>query len=325
MINLILTRECAKRCSFCFTGDYTKETEISLDFVDRLFNQFSDIDSVNILGGEPTQHPKFTQIIDKVAIEYNTQYMLISNLLFPKRILEWIVKNRINRTGILANGMELTTKDSRFKLYKKNWNTIYNESNGEDICIAITIAKNHSPEYFKEYFKILKNELAGIPTIRIGLDLSNTDIINNTMYGDSIRAIQEELPVSSIIFDCQIPPCIFNYDLNKVLHNYSNMDYLCNNVALDIFYDSSAIFGYCVQNIRTEDIFDYDSTNELKLEFRRQYKEQERETLYKEISDVCKSCGYYSDNTCNSLCMGCHSGKQGAERATLPTLPSKPL
>ena len=52
MINLVLTRECAKRCSFCFTGDYTKETEISLDFVDRLFNQFSDIESVNILEGD---------------------------------------------------------------------------------------------------------------------------------------------------------------------------------------------------------------------------------------------------------------------------------
>ena len=326
MINLVLTRECAKRCSFCFTGNYSKDTEVSLDFIDKLFSHFKQtMGGVNILGGEPTQHSKFTEIIDKISLQYNLRYLLISNLLFPNRILEWLVDNYHNRHGILANGMEMFAADSRFRLFAKNWNKLFLEhSNIYEIIIALTIAKNHTPEYFSNYMKALKNELADIPYIRIGIDLSNMEIINNTMYGDCIRAIQEEYPKSSIMFDCQIPPCIFNYDPNKVLYSFSNMSALCDKPPVDVFADGSAIYGFCVQHIEVDDVFAYDTMYDLNREFRTQYKEKEREQL-KEIPNVCKTCDYYLENTCNSLCLGCSSGKQGAERATLPPLPSRPI
>ena len=317
--NLILTKECAKRCSFCFTGDYSKKTEMSLDFIDRFLNHFSDsISFLNLLGGEPTQHRNFTKIIKKL-IKYNVKYKLISNFLFSKSILKFLSKNTKCRRGLLANGMELFEKRNRFKTFKRNYNELYKTSisgpvRDDTLELAFTLSQKSTPELFRKYINTLKNELTDISIIRIGLDLSNTDIANNTIYGDTIRAIQEELPRCSIRFDCQIPPCIFNYDPNKILYSYLYNFSNCVSSPMDIFYDKSCILCFQTRHIKVNNIFDFNSMLELSKEFRTQYKEKERSV---DILKVCKTCDYYLDNQCNSLCVGCYTGGHGLNPAEI--------
>ena len=321
--NLILTQECAKRCSFCFTGDYSKKTEMSLDFIDRFLKHFSDsISYINLLGGEPTQHRNFTKIIEKL-IKYNVEYQLTSNLLFSKSILKFLSKNTKCRRGLSPNGMELFEKRNRFKTFKRNYNelcktskTFYgnNEVIMDRLVLAFTLSQKSTPELFKKYINTLKNELTDMSIIRIGLDLSNTDIANNTIYGDTIRAIQEELPRCSIKFDCQIPPCIFNYDPNKILYRYVYMFSSCVFASMDIFYDKSCIMCFQTRHIKVNNIFDFNSMLELKKELRTQYKEKERSV---DILKVCRSCYYYLDNQCHSLCVGCYTGGHGLNPAEI--------
>jgi len=319
--NLILTQECAKRCSFCFTGDYSKKTEMSLDFIDRFLKHFSDsISYINLLGGEPTQHRNFTKIIEKL-IKYNVEYQLTSNLLFSKSILKFLSKNTKCRRGLLANGMELFEKRNRFKTFKRNYNELCKTSfsspvDDEDnsLVLAFTLSQKSTPELFRKYINTLKNELTDMSIIRIGLDLSNTDIANNTMYGDTIRAIQEELPRCSIRFDCQIPPCIFNYDPNKILYRYVYMFSSCVSASMDIFYDKSCIMCFQTRHIKVNNIFDFNSMLELRKELRTQYKEKERSV---DILKVCRSCYYYLDNQCHSLCVGCYTGGHGLNPAEI--------
>ncbi len=321
--NLILTQECAKRCSFCFTGDYSKKTEMSLDFIDRFLKHFSDsISYINLLGGEPTQHRNFTKIIEKL-IKYNVEYQLTSNLLFSKSILKFLSKNTKCRTGLLANGMELFEKRNRFKTFKRNYNELCKTSRTFDgnnevimdgLVLAFTLSQKSTPELFRKYINTLKNELTDMSIIRIGLDLSNTDIANNTMYGDTIRAIQEELPKCLIRFDCQIPPCIFNYEPNKILYSYLNKFSNCEFAAIDIFYDKSCILCFQTRHIKINNIFDFNSMLELRKELRTQYKEKERSV---DILKVCKTCDYYLDNQCHSLCVGCYTGGHGLNPAEI--------
>jgi|6_EtaG_2_1085325.scaffolds.fasta_scaffold69033_2 organic radical activating enzyme len=319
--NLILTQECAKRCSFCFTGDYSKKTEMSLDFIDRFLKHFSDsITYINLLGGEPTQHRNFTKIIEKL-IKYNVKYQLTTNLLFSKSILKFLSKNTKCRGGFLVNGMELFEKRNRFKTFKRNYNELcktsrtFNDNNemGGSV-LAFTLSQKSTPELFKKYINTLKNELTDISVIRIGLDLSNTDIANNTMYGDTIRAIQEELPRCSIKFDCQIPRCIFNYEPNKILYSYCFLFSNCISAPVDIFYDKSCIMCFQTRHIKVNNIFDFNSMKELRKELRTQYKEKERSV---DILKVCKTCDYYLDNQCNSLCVGCYTGGHGLNPAEI--------
>ena len=42
-MNLVLTKECSKRCSFCFTGNYDAGTEMSFDFIERVVSHFYEL------------------------------------------------------------------------------------------------------------------------------------------------------------------------------------------------------------------------------------------------------------------------------------------
>ncbi len=310
VLNLILTRECPKRCSFCFTGDYSKETEMSLDFIDRVVTRFSP-DLINLLGGEPTRHSKF-QEIHQLMVQRDQKYQLVSNFLFSRRTLEYLLENFKCREGALVNGMELLEKDSRFRLFKKNWNTIFQEHKHlYRIAMSFTITLNHTPDYFRKYIRILKKELTEIPFLRIGLDLSTTKIVNNKNYGHCILAIQEELPDSTILFDCQVPMCIWDFDPNEKLYSYINLNPQCSTTALDTFHDGSVITCYPSPHIKVDNIFDFNNGEDLSLELRRQYKEEERNR--KDILEVCKTCRFYLSNDCNSLCIGCYTGGHGMD------------
>ena len=312
VLNLILTRECPKRCSFCFTGDYSKETEMSHDFIDRVVTRFSP-DLINLLGGEPTRHSKF-QEIHQLMVQCDQKYQLVSNFLFSRRTLEYLLKNFKCREGALVNGMELLEKDSRFRLFKKNWDTIFQEHKHlYRIAMAFTITLNHTPDYFRKYIRILKKELTEIPFLRIGLDLSTTKIVNNKNYGHCILAIQEELPDSIITFDCQVPMCIWDFDPMKKLNksNLSTLHQKCCGTALDIFHDGSVINCYPSPHIKVDNIFDFNNVEDLRDEMRRRYKEEERNR--KDILEVCKTCRYYLSNGCNSLCIGCYTGGHGMD------------
>ena len=88
--NLILTKSCDKRCSFCFTHDYNINSEMSLEFIKKLLQRFPEIKGFNLLGGEPTQHGQFIEILDLLE-EKEINMKLISNLLFDNKILEKII------------------------------------------------------------------------------------------------------------------------------------------------------------------------------------------------------------------------------------------
>tara|TARA_Y100000296_G_scaffold72341_1_gene88642 strand:- start:71 stop:622 length:552 start_codon:yes stop_codon:yes gene_type:complete len=179
--------------------------------------------------------------------------------------------------------------------------------------MSFTITLNHTPDYFRKYIRILKKELTEIPFLRIGLDLSTTKIVNNKNYGHCILAIQEELPDSIITFDCQVPMCIWDFDPMEKLNksNLSTLHQKCSTTTLDTFHDGSVITCYPSPHIKVDNIFDFNNGEDLSLELRRQYKEEERNR--KDILEVCKTCRFYLSNDCNSLCIGCYTGGHGMD------------
>ena len=87
--NAILTRSCNKKCSYCF-ADTSSHDEMSLEtFVSILDKQENN--EIKLLGGEPTQHSKFKDILN-ICEERNTHVTLISNFLFSQEIREFIIK-----------------------------------------------------------------------------------------------------------------------------------------------------------------------------------------------------------------------------------------
>lgn len=66
MANLVVTDVCNMKCSFCFAHNYLRKSRFislkafaeRLDFIDR-----SDIREIRLIGGEPSLHPRFPELI----------------------------------------------------------------------------------------------------------------------------------------------------------------------------------------------------------------------------------------------------------------------
>jgi hypothetical protein len=294
-LNLVLTKDCAKECSFCFTGEKIKGHEMEIPYIEGLIKKNPEV-IFSLIGGEPTQHPEFLKIMD---VTKKTKGMrLVSNCLFSSKKREAIIDSRI--FNILANGMELDEKN-RMTLFRRNWNALINTD--KIMTLSLTISKTSTVEYFEDYIDFLSKNLDNLDSLRIGLDLSSNYLINNTYMGDVILSIQKKLPTAKISFDCQIPPCIFNYDPNTELYNYTNLESICNSPAIDVFDDGSAIYCYQKQNMKIEDISPY-NIKDLFTEFRKIYKKEERKAS---TPTECQICKYYLSNRCFGLCLGCQS------------------
>ena len=337
-MNLVLTKECSKRCSFCFTGNYDAGTEMSFDFIERVVSHFYELpmsqlmesglnnkyfekrEDLKLLGGEPTQHSKFTEIIELIE-GTGVKVRLISNMLFPTKIREFLSKRTNSLSGILCNGMELD-EHNRMKLFKKNISVFGEINKRGEMAIALTIDANSTVEKYRDYIRFLKEELqSDFPQwVRVGLDLSGMYILNNTYLGDIIRVIDEEIPEpKNIVFDCQVPPCIWGYDPYTTLNNFVGLHNSCDQVCLDIFKDGSAAHCYQAQNLKIDNIFDYKTQGDLYYAFRKMYKQKEKEEY--PVPDVCQSCKYYHDNKCNGICIGCHLGGESNQLAKEIPLP----
>lgn len=298
--NLILTKECNKKCSFCFTNGHDLNSEMSLDFINKLIDNFPEINGFKLLGGEPTSHSKFIEILNLLD-KRNKKYELISNLLFSENILENILKRKNNCQSILANGMELY--GDKFELFIKNWNEL---KNNFEIYFAFTITQYHTIEYFEKYCTLLKEKLHNIEHIRIGLDLNGDYIINNKQIGEIVKTIWNILADenTNIVFDCDVPPCIFDYSIEKLQFMTPNKYYYnssCEGPIMDILHDGKVIYCYPLQDLKIDNIFDYDNMSDVFVDFSKSYYDKKRKI--KPHVD-CLKCDYYK-KSCHGLCLAC--------------------
>lgn len=69
MANIFLTRKCNLKCPYCFADEFVnqKNQDVTLENFKKILN-FIKVDKtskVGLIGGEPTLHPKFNEILDK--------------------------------------------------------------------------------------------------------------------------------------------------------------------------------------------------------------------------------------------------------------------
>lgn len=87
MANIALTNYCNLQCPYCFANSYIEESgkqNITMDQLDTILNFLSgsNIGRIGLIGGEPTLHPHFVEILDKVtafAERYHTHSVTFTN------------------------------------------------------------------------------------------------------------------------------------------------------------------------------------------------------------------------------------------------------
>ena len=108
MANLIVSTLCPMRCPFCFAGEQTSGVSegsspyISLDEFDQrlAFLDRSGIGEVRLMGGEPTLHPQFPELVRRSR---GRRIVVFTNGLIPKRALACLEKVPEDECTVLVN------------------------------------------------------------------------------------------------------------------------------------------------------------------------------------------------------------------------------
>ena len=82
-MNFIITKRCNKGCPYCFAHQSRVEDpkgEMTLDQFNKLIDDYQ-CEHIKLLGGEPTCHPQFKDILESV-LQKGKSVTLISNFLF---------------------------------------------------------------------------------------------------------------------------------------------------------------------------------------------------------------------------------------------------
>lgn len=333
-MNFAINGTCSKGCSFCFTTEDARLRhtlgEMSIPQLDKYLDFYGFYEHkrpVHILGGEPTQHSNFIGIID-FLIEKGLRINLVSNLLFGASIREHLVKNIVHFDWILPNAAELDQKN-RIKVWKNNYLALYSaflNNQGFEasprLYLAITLSSNFKEAKIYDYIRWLVEQSENkINAIRLGLDLTDTYLVNNKELGLEVNKILKFCAANDIIVqsDCQVPPCLWEGTTKEaVLENSFNFatfkvadyDTICGFMPMDILPNGSSIHCYPLQhkvkinNVLKVDGVDtidklYDKYDELYKENHKNYK----------MPQACLDCVFYKTE-CNGICGGCLEGDE---------------
>ena len=96
-MNIILNSYCNLKCNYCFADEYMEETVRtpgkSMDFdyfINELLPRIKNTPVINFMGGEPTLHPKFNEILNMTLdnIQPFSTVGVFTNGLMPDKVLD---------------------------------------------------------------------------------------------------------------------------------------------------------------------------------------------------------------------------------------------
>ncbi len=220
MANILVTDRCNRRCSFCFAGsrvnrrDGTKRvSHMSRENIRKVmkFLSITGERQFRLLGGEPTLHPEFAEIV-KEALLKNFHVHIFSNGMMKPEIAEFLGKIPDNKISLLCN-VSPQAKDSERKKEKREYAL---QCLGKIAQVGMTVT---SPQFEYHFLIDLINIFGLRKRIRLGIAQPivgrDNEYLKPSDYRETGKAIvqmvkdciKEDILVG---FDCGLTLCMFN-------------------------------------------------------------------------------------------------------------------
>lgn len=166
-IQFYLTLRCNLSCTFCFNRGISATTEMNISDFEKVISVISDIGvrEIDMLGGEPTLHPEFSQIVD--IIYRNKIKTTISTNGSNIQILEELSKQY--NGNVIKIGVSLNSDIITKKLHK--YITTY-----KPIVKSVCSKKQIIPKTAKHYFG-----LSGVKYYLLFMDIVNKNDLKNSL------------------------------------------------------------------------------------------------------------------------------------------------
>lgn len=326
-MNLILTKQCNKGCPYCFAHQSRIEDpncEMTVNQINDIIDKYN-LSNVKLLGGEPTCHPQFMEIVDTI-LSKNKGVTLISNFLFNDDIKNFLMDRlcKSSKFGFLINSTDLDIKN-RIETFSRNYTDIYSLlyslNREESMSCGITIYEKNSLEYYINYLEFLYENIPNIERLRVSIDFPGDynnknvyNVVNNKYLGSIIFNIFQWCHSHFITpsIDCDIYPCLFNNKEEfKLIRKLSKkpIKTKCgySNAPSDIFGDGTVSYCYPLKGFIDLNLNDFNSIKDLEHEFNVKYNEIKNKVC---LPEECVNCTFYHQKICEGPCLAFYNLKE---------------
>ena len=308
-MNLILTTTCNKNCSFCFAKD-KGNSKLTLENIKEIVSKTPPNESIKLIGGEPTLHDEFGEILDYL-LTIPHPVLLISNFLIYKQHVKDAIINfqKKKKMSFLLNVSEMTER--QYQVVINNINEIIDKNN---LSLSLGFTLDDTREWENDYKLMLerfKKELDVKFIIRTSVPFPNYKegeekhfyLYHNykliDILVDLIKwANRNDTKVS---IDCGLFPCMMkDKETKEFIKNWvQDLNWGCTGGAFDVFATNYASLCYPGKDINV-DLSKHKTTetafNELMLKKRTHYN-------FDGLPVECQQCEYLHKE-CAGPCLG---------------------
>ncbi|MFZ0800149.1 MAG: radical SAM protein [Terriglobales bacterium] len=307
MANLSITTLCNRNCEFCFAGSaralvQAGSAHMSSAVFDKAleFLARSRIDRVRLLGGEPTLHPAFPEMVAK-ALSRDMGLLIFSNALMPETALRCIQETPSDRVTVLVNAPEDgTAREVEIKRQKETLRRL-----GTRAMLSVNLHHAGSnPSFALRWIR----ELGLSSHIRLGLAHPSLGSGNSWLRPRQYRAVGGRLAAFaaeckqlgiSIDFDCGFVPCMFPEGVVESLGpSAGDIGRRCSPV-LDILSDGQVVSCYPLAALHREALTEEVDADCLRHRFEKRFSPYRPAGVLPE----CSSCALKRQGYCVGGCL----------------------
>jgi radical SAM protein with 4Fe4S-binding SPASM domain len=310
MGNLLITAKCNRQCTFCFAGKRLKEirrdkqvsTNISRENV-RVWMDFLERSSemnLRLLGGEPTLHPEFINIVEE-ALGRNFHIQLFSNCIISKQKTDYLSEIPKEKLSILAN-ISPQANDSEKQIALRTYAL---EKLGDRICQGITITSTEFDYQFLieniKIFNLVKKIRVGVAQPIVG---HNNEYFHPSDYPKLGKCIVDMAAACFdkdilIGFDCGMTLCMFTEnELGKLMKTSSGYTSVCRPI-IDVSSNLDIWACFPLSEVLMTRLEKYNNRKEIEEAY------EKRLAPYRSIGCMpdCLTCVYKRRQICNGGCI----------------------
>ena len=307
MANLILTHQCNQQCPFCFTGFATQKTNRAMVSLERYremlsFLRVNNVPQIRLLGGEPTLHPLFTEILH-LAQQENKPIIIFSNGLIPDSALEEIIDASSTASIIALININVYFQNSSSSKVSGRIEQVLARLGG-NCQLGYTVHTHQLPAM--EIYELI-NQYGLIKSLRLGLAQPigrNNQYLHPRSYpliGEKIidaarNAMHNTIKIE---LDCGFVRCMFPGNSRAIFSEANASPAFHCNPIIDLDVDGSALACFPLsQELRLPVALDHPGEEIINF-FNSRLQDLRRLGIYTE----CSQCAYLAAQKCSGGCL----------------------
>ncbi|MFA5961062.1 MAG: radical SAM protein [Parcubacteria group bacterium] len=311
--NILLTEKCNLSCSYCFAkNEMAAASKKEMDLVDfeKILNflENNNEKEVRLMGGEPTLHSRFKEIIELV-LSRNLRVMLFTNGIFSEELAFWMaskgpsIRYAFNITAaIFASETIRTLAEQNLKFLKKT-STIYGNITIDSMRFDDTSLVDFVRDNEIDFIRL------GIANNMIPNKLNSVAIQYERVVAGMMGLIMrlKQTGASQISLNCGFTPCMFQpYQMEQLRNEKVKIrGWGCQGKlgTLDISADLSAFPCFATDNLKARNILSFTNLKKVKNFSEKIFHYQADHAVIYSGSD-CRKCSYFKKQECSGPCIG---------------------